>query len=370
MSQKNKDLFKEAIAEAKTIRATALINAKASIEEAFTPKIQEMFDEKISEMEDEDQSLDVSPQGEEDLDEDFDLSSILAELDEEDQTINENDDEEGLDEKKEPKKDDNDEDDDDLDDEDDKPASKPKTYSKPKSPTKPKSPAKPEDGSELDDEDDLNISDLSVEDLVKLVKDIISQETVSPGGTDDDINLDDDSTPADNLDAMGKAPSGDDNSLDLDDEGDNNEDKDLDEEFNLESLLSELDGLNDEDDMNEVKSDLNEALRTIKILRKELREANLVNSKLKHLNVILKEGQLNSQQKTKVINAFDKATNINEVKLVYNSLKTSMAIRKSAPIKESLFRNSSSKPAGISTKKDIVDVNSQMSRMQKLANIQ
>ena len=49
------DLLKEAIADAKAVRETALENAKLALEEAFTPKLQSMLSQKIqTEMEDED----------------------------------------------------------------------------------------------------------------------------------------------------------------------------------------------------------------------------------------------------------------------------------------------------------------------------
>ena len=41
------DLLKEAIADAKAVRETALVNAKLALEEAFTPKIQSMLSKKI-----------------------------------------------------------------------------------------------------------------------------------------------------------------------------------------------------------------------------------------------------------------------------------------------------------------------------------
>ncbi len=49
------DLLKEAIADAKAVRETALENAKMALEEAFTPRLQNMLSQKIqSEIEDED----------------------------------------------------------------------------------------------------------------------------------------------------------------------------------------------------------------------------------------------------------------------------------------------------------------------------
>jgi len=46
----NRDLLKEAIADAKAVKETAIANAKAALEEAFTPMMQEKFAMKIAEM--------------------------------------------------------------------------------------------------------------------------------------------------------------------------------------------------------------------------------------------------------------------------------------------------------------------------------
>ena len=110
----NKDLFKEAIADAKAVREAALANAKVALEEALAPKLQSMLAAKLQEMDNEEldeaedkeeleeKSLgqdtyrtdDVQHVGarerhaaleeaDEDLEEDFDLSEILAELSDE-----------------------------------------------------------------------------------------------------------------------------------------------------------------------------------------------------------------------------------------------------------------------------------------------
>ena len=50
------DLLKDAIADAKAVRETALENAKIALEEAFTPRLQSMLAKKIqAEIEDEDE---------------------------------------------------------------------------------------------------------------------------------------------------------------------------------------------------------------------------------------------------------------------------------------------------------------------------
>ena len=50
----NRDLLKEAIADAKTIKETAIANAKVALEEAFAPQLRSMLSAKLEEMEKED----------------------------------------------------------------------------------------------------------------------------------------------------------------------------------------------------------------------------------------------------------------------------------------------------------------------------
>ena len=53
-----RDLLKEAIADAKAVRETALANAKLALEEAFTPRLQSMLSAKLAEeMSEEDEEM-------------------------------------------------------------------------------------------------------------------------------------------------------------------------------------------------------------------------------------------------------------------------------------------------------------------------
>ena len=87
------NILKEAIADAKAVREVALANAKAALEEAFTPKLQNMLSAKLSEDLDEDMYYDEDDQNielgetdglydedEKDMDEEIDLEDILNEL--------------------------------------------------------------------------------------------------------------------------------------------------------------------------------------------------------------------------------------------------------------------------------------------------
>ena len=47
------DILKEAIADAKAVRETALANAKMALEEAFTPQLKSMLSAKLREDDDE-----------------------------------------------------------------------------------------------------------------------------------------------------------------------------------------------------------------------------------------------------------------------------------------------------------------------------
>ena len=67
---KKRDLLKEAIADAKQLKQTAIANAKLSLEESFQPHIQNMFSSKLAEMEKEE----VNEEDELNLDE------LIAEL--------------------------------------------------------------------------------------------------------------------------------------------------------------------------------------------------------------------------------------------------------------------------------------------------
>ena len=51
----NSKLLKDAIADAKAVRETAIANAKIALEEAFTPRLQSMFAAKLAEAMDEDE---------------------------------------------------------------------------------------------------------------------------------------------------------------------------------------------------------------------------------------------------------------------------------------------------------------------------
>jgi hypothetical protein len=122
--------------------------------------------------------------------------------------------------------------------------------------------------------------------------------------------------------------------------------------------------------MAEASADTMEMEETINELRNELNEVNLLNAKLLYTNKIFRAKNLTESEKVKVLNTFDKATNVKEVKLVFETLTESLKAKtaKPSPIKESL--GSASKTITPATpKQPIVEVNEAFARMQRLAGI-
>jgi len=365
----NKDLFKEAIADAKAVREAALANAKVALEEALAPKLQSMLSAKLQEMdmddlEAEEEELQEKSLGqdtyrtddfqhvgarerhaaleenEEELEEDFDLSSILAELsdDKEKPEMNEAEEEEEAE-------------DEEMEAEEDE--------------------AEMEDEEAEDESEMESITDLTMDELKDIIKDIISSEMGSDEmgadmedmGGEDEMSMD-----------LGGEEDGEEVGIEM--EG---EEEEIDE-IDLEELLAELDALGEGDDENEGmyeakkkkedkddKNDMKEAIDTIETLRNELNEVNLLNAKLLYVNKVFKAKNLNESQKLKVIAQFDKATTAKEAKAIFESMNNAIAKSKKSTIKESL--GFASKAAGVAPKKQIVQVDETMSRWQMLAGI-
>ena len=327
----NKELFKEAIADAKAVREAALANAKAALEEALTPKLQSMLAAKLQEMEYEeegamggytDENFDISEENiaseEDNMEEDFDLSEILAEL-------NEAEDEEEAEEAETEEEAEEEEAD--------------------------------EEGEEEADED-MNVADMSVEELTDLIKSIVDQE----------LEAEEAETPAEE---EAEYVDGEEAGMEVGAEMDAVSDED---EIDLEELLAELDALGktEDADLDEAKKkkdekELEEAMRTIQTLRQEMNEVNLLNAKLLYVNKIFKAKNLTESQKLKVIASFDKATNVKEAKVVFESLNSALQAPAKKAIKESF--GFASKATGVAQNRTIVESNDVITRMQKLANI-
>jgi hypothetical protein len=405
----NKDLFKEAIADAKQVREAALVNAKAALEEALGPQLQSMISAKLQEMENDEEvkegfypdetsdkiqdkyrATGAALEETEELEEDFDLSEILAELDAEKDEKREEKMEEAYDEEKMEEAETEEEETEEEETEDEE--------------------------SEEESEEGDKITDLTVDALKDIIRDIISSE----------LEAEEMETPADEEAEM--VDSEEEMGLEM-----GTEEPAEDEDLNLEELLAELDALDeveeteslnesaiadvltalagvagmgltgaaimkaqdllkqknpelysklqnvrtsmskqgvgmDMEEAKEEKDEMKEAIETIETLRAELHEQNLLNAKLLYVNKIFKAKNLTESQKLKVIASFDKATTPKQAKELFESIQSStLGASKKSSIKESL--GFASKAAGVAPKSTIVESNDVIARMQKLANI-
>ena len=78
-----------------------------------------------------------------------------------------------------------------------------------------------------------------------------------------------------------------------------------------------------EDKLEDTEKNLEEAYRTVKQLKSIINEVNLLNAKLLYTNKLFRNFELSQNQKMKVIENFDRAGNPREVKLVFTTLAES-----------------------------------------------
>ena len=155
-------------------------------------------------------------------------------------------------------------------------------------------------------------------------------------------------------------------------EGEDKDDKEVDEDIDLDEVLAALSEEEDEDEkkdeVKELKSDLEEHRSVIETLREKLNEVNLLNAKLLFTNKLFRKHGLNNEQKMKVVEQFDRASNLREVKLVYSTLGESFGARKNE-INES--KGAASKPiASTKSEKEVItESNDLRDRFKKLANL-
>jgi len=394
----NRDLLKEAIADAKAVKETAITNAKLALEEAFTPHLKSMLAAKLDEMdkkddevkeekEDEVKEADApsferknSPAGdslkdlaprkvgqstvqEDEVEEEIDLDELLAELE----------DSKEIDEAKK---------DDDKDDikEDERTDAEQEGY---------------EDGMEDEKEDmddeEIDLEDMSEDDLKgfieDVIKDMVADGEIEPGDefVEDEVEVEDSIEIEDVED------------VDVDVEIDEAKKDEMDEE--MKPKKDDLDEMSKKekkegDDRKPVKDEskpqqqtvgmsygksdskmvkeLEAALASVNELKTELNEVNLLNAKLLYTNKIFKAKNLTESKKVKVLKAFDNAKDVKSAKTIFETLSEGL-LDKSA-VNESRNLGSASKASGLepkatSTKQPIIESNDVYNRMRKLAGL-
>jgi hypothetical protein len=371
----NREMLKEAIAEAKTIKETAIANAKAALEEAFTPQLTAMFAERLNEEDAEEELEENYGVEEEGLEETFNLEEILAELSETEKTdeaMKADDTMEGLDE--------------DLmleemsDEEIEELVMKViddmiETGKLMPGEGEEEDMEDMEDMGDMEDMEDMEVEDEEEVELDELLNELLSEE-------DEKGELKEDGTGTNPIEllqmlldpAKWEVASNMISRFLATDEGGATVASILGSAASLPFIGPKIKA-KFKDVMDRVKAKTNEAAdttemeETINELRNELNEVNLLNAKLLYTNKIFKAKNLTESEKVKVLNTFDKAETVKEVKLVFETLTESFkASAKKAPIKESLGSASRSM-ASTQTKQPIIEVNDAFARMQILAGI-
>jgi outer membrane lipopolysaccharide assembly protein LptE/RlpB len=361
----NSKLLKEAIADAKAVRETAIANAKIALEEAFAPRLQAALSRKIqAEMEDMDDEEEVNEEysdGSEAPDEDAsdigtgdnkqpaDDANSSSELakgnpDTEVETSEVGKEEEDYDVVSEG-------------DEDEVPG---------------------EDPSKLEEEEEEDEDEFDLAEIIRELESELDGEEEMHEEEDEMYGQDseeeapvaeeeDEMYEEDEMDSEEEMPAAD--GIDLDEilremgYGDDEEEM-TEEEENGEDMAAE---------MAEKEAELDEAYKVIKSLKKTINEVNLLNAKLLYTNKLFRSYNLTTEQKHKVVETLDRTGNVREVKLVFSTLAESLKMGgTSKKVKQTKLTESfaSKKVASTAPKKEIISESNQLAeRFKQLANI-
>ena len=328
----NSKLLKEAIADAKAVRETAIANAKIALEEAFTPRLQSILSRKLqAEMEGE----------EEEVVEDIDSSEI------------------GTGDNNEPAA-----------------VADDASTDLGVSDTEEENAEVGEEADETEVVDDLteeeDVTGAPEEDVTNATYDVNEEEE----GDEDELDLEAIIRELEGeLDAEEEAP--------VAEEWDEEEVSE-EEEIDLDEILREMGYGDDEEEVTEeednaataeLEAELEEAYGVIKSLKKTINEVNLLNAKLLYANKLFRSYNLNNEQKVKVVENLDRTSSVREVKLVYATLAESMNFTgtdKKVSAKKTMTEGLASKPvASTAPKKEIISENTNelANRFKELAGI-
>jgi hypothetical protein len=361
-------LLKEAIADAKAVRETAIANAKIALEEAFTPRLQSILSKKLTaEMEGEEEEVEVN--------EDNDVSSELGGGDNKqpaDKANSAQTDLSGIAKQSgEPGSEGEETKVKDLTEgEDEESEEMGEEYST-------------EDDEEtapaMEGEDEMGEDELDLESIIRELEAQIageeSEEEVpaeAPAMEGEDMPVEEPVAAEPTEEPAMEA-----------------EDAEMaDDEIDLDEILREMGYGDDEaeedkaEDAGEMKAEvakleteLAEAIAVIKSLKGTINEVNLLNAKLLYANKLFRGYNLTNEQKVKVVENLDRTSTVREVKLVYATLSESMKFtgteRKVAQVKKNITEGTASKAqASTAPAKEIIaESNELANRFKQLAGI-
>jgi len=225
-----------------------------------------------------------------------------------------------------------------------------------------------EKGKEAGEDDDVDLDDMSEEELKNMIEDVI-EDMVNSGELEaggDAVEMVDAEEEVEDVDVT----------VDVTDteeiELEENARTDAEQEGYKDGFEDAKDDIEAELKKMKVSEELNEAKEVINHLRSELNEVNLLNSKLLYTNKIFKAKNLTENQKIKVLKAFDKAETVKEAKNIFEALNENLVAKAvKSNIRESL--GMASKPAGVAPKRplneNVIQEDAMVARFKKLAGI-
>ena len=364
------DLLKEAIADAKAVRETALQNAKMALEEAFTPHLKSMLSAKLSEEdleEDEDFQEGMHDDEEDDEkeieDEGMHDSDRMGREDDDDEEENH---EEGYGSDRPSREDDDDEEKNEEVDESEIVEIDGVKYA----PIVSEEDEEEGDDDEDEKEDDMDEGEeLDLEAVIKELEEEL-EEAGDPGDEEESVNEE-------------EITEGDDEEEKVDEEVVNEDEEEDLEEQSTSSGIGKGSGVkqasaSDEEDpgkgkthesVEAIQSELNEYKEAVVFLKDKLHEVNILNAKLLYTNKLFKEYALSNDQKLKIVETFDRAQTTREIKLVYTTLAESFTGEKNEK-KEVVKEFASKKSGGTAPKAKIITEEVEVAdRFRKLAGI-
>ena len=340
------DLLKEAIADAKAVREVALANAKLALEEAFTPRLQSMLSQKLAEEAEAEEPVEEGEGEEEAPVEEY---GFYSEGEDEEPAMEEGEDEEPAMEEGE---------------EEEAPVEEGEEEEE--------APVEEGEGEEEIDEDLMEI-------IRQLEEDIDSSEIGTGDNKKPSAVASDDST-EDKSEKLVQL---------VEDEEDSEEvaeikeilralrEEEGEEEVDIKEVLRALreeeeetvEEGEDEKEAEVAEAKLREAYAVISFLRSKINEVNLLNSKLLFSNKLFRKHSLTERQKITVIENFDRATTLREVKLIYATLAESL--KGGSKAKHQIKESFASKPtASTRPSKPILNEGNDMAnRLRKLAGL-
>ena len=369
------DLLKEAIADAKAVRETALANAKMALEEAFTPQLKSMLSAKLREEDDEFEDEEGGEEGNPFSDEEED--EVPAEEYAENGEDEFGDEEGGEEEFGDEEGGDNIDIDIDADGDDEEEVEE--NIIELNGQAFKLVPIQEDEFSEGEDNYDDN---LDLEAIVNELEQEISEDDSDDSDDSDNVVSEDDKDDEKNVDESKDEDYEIDESLFTEDD-----EEELDEEVDESSGIGSGSGRGGTDKssaigsggqekaqaLESVQAELKEYKEAVSFLKDKLHEVNILNAKLLFTNKLFKEFALDNNQKLKVVETFDRTQSTREIKLVYSTLAEQFgdngSISKKYSIKESASSAVGSTKPSKESRKVITEEEEVAKRFKKLANI-